>query len=243
MTAIFLKIIPWVVAGLSLASIAFIVFKKIPVLLKLPAAPPEGQEQVFGLRAVLVKIGTRLRGLRYSSYQPALVSWLEKVLRRLRLLVLKIDSVFVSWIGQSREKSQIWTVRSRAWMEQHRLKKIQKLQVLEKLDQAEILETIQKAKEDVRKEEIKNGKIEPEEAGSIMTQKIQTTTEAFVRDKEKKFIDEIARDPRNVEAYKQLGFLYCEQGNKDDAKNCFRQVLKLNPDDFEVISKIREMAE
>jgi tetratricopeptide (TPR) repeat protein len=170
--------------------------------------------------------------LRYSSYQPALAAWFEKTLRKLRLLLLKIDNVFLRMIGSSREKTQIWTVRSRAWMEQHRLKKIKKLEVLEKLDQAEIIETIQKAKEDV-----KNGKKDK----TSEVPKPELSEEELKQAEETSCIDIIARDPRNIEAYRRLGFLYCEQGNKEDAKNCFRQVLKLNPDDLEVISKMREL--
>jgi len=159
MKNLILYIAPWVVAGLSLVGVAVIIFRKIPLLLKLPAKPQEGQEQVYLLKALFQRIILRLRGLRYSHYQPALAAWFEKTLRKLRLSLLKIDNLFLKLIGSSREKTQIWTVRSRAWMEQHRLKKIQKLKVLEKLDQAEIFETIQKAKE-----EVKNGKVEKKPA-------------------------------------------------------------------------------
>lgn len=225
-----LNLAPWVAAGMCLAGIAIIILRKIPVLLKLPAEPQEGQTQPFLGKILLQKILLRIRGLKYSSYPALFSKWLEKTLRKTRVLILKIDNIFVNLIGKSREKSQIWTVRSRAWMEQHRLKKIQKLQVLEKLDQAEIIETIQKAKEEVRKEA--DGKKIDEAA----PEKVKFS-------EEKNCIDMIARDPRNVDAYKRLGFLYCEQGNKDDAKNCFKQVLKLNPDDLEVIGKMKELTE
>lgn len=224
-----LNILPWLIAGLSLGSIVFIVARKIPVLLKLPASAPDGQAPVFFVKAIAQKITLRIRGLRYSSYQPVFLAWVEKTLRRFRLWILKIDGLFVKWISRSREKTQIWTVRSRAWMEQHRLKKIQKLQILERLDQAELMETIQQAKSEVE-EDKKNGKI-----------KKQPEPQA-PKSEEKVCIDLIAQDPRNVEAYKRLGFYYCSRGNKDDAKNCFRQVLKLNPDDLEVVAKMRELA-
>lgn len=226
-----LNLIPWTIAVLSLLGIVIIVLRKIPLLLKLPPKPQEGQTQPFLGKILLQKIVLRIRGLKYSSYLALFSKWLEKTLRKIRVLILKIDNIFVSLIGKSREKSQIWTVRSRAWMEQHRLKKIQKLQVLEKLDQAEIIETIQKAKEEVREEEANGKKVE------------ETAPKKEELSEEKNCIDMIAKDPRNVDAYKRLGFLYCEQGNKDDAKNCFKQVLKLNPDDLEVISKMRELAE
>lgn len=230
MRAIIINFAPWVLAGLSLAGLVAIILRKIPVLLKLPEVPQDGQPQQFLVNDLFQKIILRLRGLRYSSVQPAIVNSIEKTLRKLRLLLLKIDNLFVNLIGRSREKSQIWTVRSRAWMEQHRLKKIQKLQVLEKLDQAEIIETIQKAKEEVREQE--NGKKEEKQ--------IRPKENGFVLE-EKRFIDLIARDPRDLEAYKQLGLLYLKQGDKEDAKNCFKQVLKLNPDDMEVISKMKEI--
>jgi tetratricopeptide (TPR) repeat protein len=234
MKTLVLNIVPWVVAALSLAGVAAIVLRKRPVLLKLPVRPPEGQEQVFLLRAVAQRFVLRLRGLRYSSFGPAMAAWFEKILRKLRLLLLKIDNVFLRMIGSSREKTQIWTVRSRAWMEQHRLKKIKKLEVLEKLDQAEIIETIQKAKEDV-----KNGNGKKEKKMEV--KKPEISDEELKQAEERNCIDMIARDPRNIEAYRRLGFLYCEQGNKEDAKNCFKQVLKLNPDDLEVISKMKEL--
>jgi len=235
MTTIIIKFVPWFIMALSVGAIAVIIGRKVPVLLKLPASPPEGQPQVFLLKKIFEKIILRLRGLRFSSYLPALASWAEKTLRKIRVVILKTDNLFVHLIGRSREKTQVWTVRSRAWMEQHRLKKIQKLQVLEKLDQAEILETIQKAKEEVKKEEEKNGKKLDDMPAPQVVQNPDVV-------EEKKCIDMIAQDPRNIEAYRQLGFLYCRQGNKDDAKNCFRQVLKLNPDDLEVISKMKELA-
>lgn len=230
--SIIIKFAPWVVAALSLFGIGIIVLRKIPVLLKLPTTPPDGQKPTFFLKVLFQKIGLRIKGLRYSSYQPALSSWFEKTLRKLRLSILKIDNIFVGLIDRSREKSQIWTVRSRAWMEQHRLKKIQKLQVLEKLDQAEIMETIQKAKKEIKEEE-KNQK--PVQSPEPLAQEDRKVLE------EKYCIDLIAKDPRSIDAYRRLGFLYLEQGNKEDAKNCFKQVLKLNPDDLEVVSKMKEL--
>src|SRR4030042_1595429 len=232
MKTLILNIAPWVMAGLSITSITFIFLRKRSLLLKLPARPPEGQEHVSIFKALIQKIIIRMKGLRYFSYQPAMAAWFEKILRKIRVLLLKIDNVFLRMIGASREKTQIWTVRSRAWMEQHRLKKIKKLEVLEKLDQAEIIETIQKAKE-----EVKNGKKEKKEE----EKKIEISEGELRQAEEANCIDLIARDPRNIESYRRLVFLYCELGNKEDAKNCFKQVLKLNPDDLEVISKMKEL--
>jgi tetratricopeptide (TPR) repeat protein len=156
--------------------------------------------------------------------------WLEKVLRKIRVVLLKTDNLFVDLISRAREKSQVWTVRSRAWMEQHQLRKIKKLEILEKLDKAQVVETIQKAKEEVKKNGGFKEKIKRPNFDAIACQ-----TE------ERKLIDLIARNPRDVQAFRKLGFLYCQMENKEDARNCFKQVIKINPGDFEVVSKLREI--
>jgi len=46
---------------------------------------------------------------------------------------------------------------------------------------------------------------------------------------EKKYIDIIAADPRNIEAFEGLGDLYYEQGMFSEAKETFKHVLKLDP--------------
>lgn len=42
-------------------------------------------------------------------------------------------------------------------------------------------------------------------------------------------IERIASNPRDLEAYERLGEYYMEQGNAQDAKECYRQVLRLSP--------------
>jgi len=216
MKALIYNLLPWIIAGISLLGIIILVLRKIPVLLKLPSEPLANQIVVSWRERLKMK----LQEFRHASLQPALTSWLEKTLRRVRLFILKIDRFFVNMIERVREKSQTMKARSRAWVEQHRLKKIEKLQVLEKLDQAEVSETIKKTQEAVQVSSKKKESIESEE---------------------KKLIEAIAKDPRDIVAYRQLGFLYLKQGNKKDAKNCFKEVLKIDPGDLAAISKMKEL--
>lgn len=46
---------------------------------------------------------------------------------------------------------------------------------------------------------------------------------------EQVLIERIALNPRDVEAYERLGDYYMENGNFGDAKECFKQVLRLSP--------------
>lgn len=46
---------------------------------------------------------------------------------------------------------------------------------------------------------------------------------------EQKYIELITKNPRNIIAYLKLGQLYQQQGNFADAKGCFQQILRLEP--------------
>lgn len=46
---------------------------------------------------------------------------------------------------------------------------------------------------------------------------------------EQVLIERIALNPRDIEAYERLGDYYLEGGSLDDAKECFKQVLRLSP--------------
>lgn len=59
--------------------------------------------------------------------------------------------------------------------------------------------------------------------------------------KEEALIARIARDPKDFTAYEALGDHYLEIGNIKDAKECYRQVLKLSPVHRLVKIKIRRL--
>lgn len=59
--------------------------------------------------------------------------------------------------------------------------------------------------------------------------------------REESLIARIARDPKDFTAYEELGDHYLEIGNIKDAKECYRQVLKLSPVHRMVKIKIRRL--
>lgn len=59
--------------------------------------------------------------------------------------------------------------------------------------------------------------------------------------REEDLIARIARDPKDFTAYEELGDHYLETGNIKDAKECYRQVLKLSPVHRMVKIKIRRL--
>ncbi len=59
--------------------------------------------------------------------------------------------------------------------------------------------------------------------------------------REENLIGRIARDPKDFTAYEELGDYYLEMENIKDAKECYRQVLKLSPVHRMVKIKIRRL--
>lgn len=58
---------------------------------------------------------------------------------------------------------------------------------------------------------------------------------------EEDFIASIAKNPKDFRAYEKLGDYYMDNGNIKDAKECYRQVLRLSPQNREVKMKIRRL--
>ncbi len=59
--------------------------------------------------------------------------------------------------------------------------------------------------------------------------------------KEAALIYRIAENPRDVEAYRELGDYYLDTGNTKDAKDSFKMVLKLRPRDLKAKSSLRDI--
>ncbi len=58
---------------------------------------------------------------------------------------------------------------------------------------------------------------------------------------EKKYIETIIKNPRDVRTYRSLGLLYLAQKNYKDAKESFKQILKINSKDKEAKKKLEEI--
>lgn len=80
----------------------------------------------------------------------------------------------------------------------------------------------------------------PREEG--MESKVPVADDASAKNQlEEILIERISMNPRDIEAYERLGDYYLEQDNLTDAKECYRQVLKLSPAYRLVKIKIRRL--
>lgn len=76
-----------------------------------------------------------------------------------------------------------------------------------------------------------------EEESKPVVDKVEATPEAHEED----FIRAIAVNPKDFAAYEKLGDYYMDNGNIKDAKECYRQVLRLSPANRGVKVKIRKL--
>lgn len=93
----------------SLIGIGVIVLAKMPALLKLPAQPKE----ILPSSSFSSRVRLRMKSWPYSEYRGKILSRLEKLLRKIRILFLKIDTLFLFGIKKAREKSQLWRIKSK----------------------------------------------------------------------------------------------------------------------------------
>ena len=233
----------------GIIGVGVIIARKVPTLAKLSR---EAQPSLNGKLGEEIK--TRLSGLKYSNFLPLVLSQLEKSLRKFRLFILRLDNLFVAWIKQARERSDVWTIRSRAWMEHRRLKKKEKTYLLEKLDKVEVSESLEKIHKEVAKDEdeafkekveivnsVEEAKVIEQEAGEIIEQQPEEEEILTVSEEEKKYIDAIAQNPKDVDSYRALCDIYVTQQSYSDARACFRQVLKLDPADEATKQKLESI--
>jgi len=59
---------------------------------------------------------------------------------------------------------------------------------------------------------------------------------------EKKYIEVISLDSKNIKVFKELGRLYFEQKNYEEAKQTFEHILKLKQDDEDIYASLAEIA-
>lgn len=72
-------------------------------------------------------------------------------------------------------------------------------------------------------------------------QRIVPETAPEDRKREEALIHRIAENPKDIEAYRELGDYYLSVGNVKDSKDSFKMVLKLRPRDLKAKSSLREI--
>lgn len=99
---------------------------------------------------------------------------------------------------------------------------------------AENQEKIKSSTSEVEEEKI----IRPTVSSKVVRPKARTEMKDRLEDL---LIERIAANPKDVEAYERLGEYYMEIDSLTDAKECFKQVLKLDPKNGNVKYRMRRL--
>jgi len=215
------NIILFVVIGLSLAGLLFIVYRKIGVLSNLSEEEITILERKKGIFQKIKEIDSKQHWLNF-------IISLEKFLRRLKIIFLKIENLLTIWIKGLRGKSQIMTQKSRDWIKQKEIKRrIPKEKNISDKEKKEVPIEINK-KEDIIQSEEDDDELSISELKKPIKE-------------EQKWIDLIVENPNNITAYKFLGLLYWKQHNYSDAKASLELAIKMGCKDKKVEEVLKEL--
>ncbi len=246
------SIIPPILVVLSLAAIIVFVAKKSKKIanLELDENPEERfAENRLAESSRMAKVFAKIKNVKNEDIKHFGLAFLEQITRRSRLLFLKLEMQCAGWSSYIREKR-----KKRA---EKKTKKAESMEVANAEKESAYKEeefvrrrdggSEEKAGSAAKTEkgfskfsleslkERKTGALPPEPEEKvfkpIISDKIVSPRpRAEIRDRlEELLVERIAVNPRDIEAYERLGEYYLEIGNFADSKECFKQVLKLNP--------------
>jgi tetratricopeptide (TPR) repeat protein len=226
------SIIPPIIIVLSLIGIILFLMKKAPQVRELGEdAPRKRGTDVFSPAAggAVEKNGARMQAVKHGFFLT-----LEKTTRKFKVMFLKLENKFTTWNESIKQKRKKHT------------------------DEAEQ----KKEPED----EVFSGSFQrPENGGSqkfsrrgvyvresleerlgrpMVSEKaaVPAMKDPEIKDRlEKLLIERIAVNPKDTEAYERLGEYYFEIRNYNYAKECFKQVIKLNPGNQDAKSRMKRL--
>lgn len=255
--------IPPILIVVSLAGIVIFLIKKAPQVASLEDFSAE--VDLNKKRSLLARIIRKKEPTEEGKdFKHRILLFLEKITKKLKLLFLKLENIFSSWGDSFRNKRQAREEERIAQLEEI----IEKKEIFkrEKLNVSEEEEIAIHFTEPVRPvepvqpmkpvEEPVNKPVQPIKP-VISVKPIEPIIESIKEEKKEKvkprgkkknkevleniLVERIATNPRDTEAYEQLGEYYLEVGQWDYAKECFKQVLKIDPKSSSVKKKMKKL--
>ncbi|MDO9230969.1 MAG: tetratricopeptide repeat protein [bacterium] len=208
-------IIPPILIVVSLVGIIVFLVKKAPEVAKLEKEDEKIKEGLNIPKKSIWSILRRKNVEEHKDFKHKTLLFLEKITKKLKVFFLKMENMFTNWGESIRNKRK-------AREEEHVVRAL------------ELIEENKFSKEIEKSEVLENTKIEEKEEES----------ESKIEKKdilEKILVERIATNPKDIEAYERLGEYYFEIENWNYAKECFKQVLKLNPRNIGIRSKMRKL--
>ncbi len=242
------SIIPPMLVILSLIGLIVFLMKKSKKAADLSVETPE--EKIFREQETKAgffrKIFSGAKSIKGENARHFFLAVLEKITRSSRIIFLKLESRFGGWSSLIREKrkkrikkgfkgSEIAEDDAMRRLQEYEPGKsaaIKKEKIGKKAENTESktgrlsIEDLKEKNEAVRAAEAEEKIVKP-----IISEKVASPRpRTEIKDRlEELLIERIAVNPKDIEAYERLGEYYLEIRSLGDAKECFKQVLKLDP--------------
>lgn len=177
--------------------------------------------------------------IRFNYVGKRVIHLLEKILSLLKIIFRKTEQVMSIWLTKLRarrdEKKHENSLKEELWKDTSKKEKFfQEIEKVEKIS-ANLTETEEKINYTASDVIIRKKFIDE----PVIIQKKEPLPEDKAR--ETALIYRIAENPRDIEAYREIGEYYMQIDNIKDAKEAFKMVLKLRPRDLKAKSSLREI--
>ncbi|EKE10619.1 MAG: hypothetical protein ACD_15C00225G0003 [uncultured bacterium] len=238
--------IPPILIVLSLAGIIIFFMKKAPQIASLSDEDDLEKEKKAMMAKVTFwgKIKFALKGINWGGVKNIFFVFSEKLTRRARIIFLRLESRSKNLNDSIRNKKNNHINRN-AGDKLHNSQDLEdpiiervnsyepkKKSYLSEMKNALHRDNGSKAKTDDLEERI----IKPMVSDKVVTPSGRSEMKDRLEDL---LIERIAANPKDVEAYERLGEYYMEIDSLGDAKECFKQVLKLDPKNRNVKYRMR----
>ena len=217
--------VPLLLAFLSFAGICWIIAKKIPILRSLPQT---GEFSGYLSGDFFVSLPKKISGVAGKDALIAFFGFLEKRLRQVKIVVLKIDNKIAAMIKKLRDR-----------IVHHETMKENGFASRDDAKSSGFFSGFSAKKESIFGGLSAGG-------GSASSGKTAKQTEIKkgldeIQVREEQWIEILSKDPANIDAYKELGKIYLATNRHQEAKETLAFALKLNPQDEEIRRYLRNL--
>lgn len=223
-------LIPLIIFAASVGSLVYITRKKSAVLKQFSSQTNIQIGETGGFSAFIHEMLPEIFGVfekeKVAGHQSYILVELEKNLRKTRMFFLRLDALFFRWIHSIREKHADVQQVIKEKAEEKPVSYTQSYEVpTPELVSVSIPATL--PSEPIIAEPVKPVEPQPEPTSNPIP--TAEPVAEIVLPQEQVLIQRIASDPKNAMLYKQLGDLYMNLQQFNDAKHAFELAMQLNP--------------
>lgn len=245
------QIVPPVLVILSLVGIVVFFMKKSAQIVNLDDEETLAQEKIDMLAEAgfFRRIIIRMKNLGWRDIKHFLLAILESLLGIFRIVFLKLES-------KSKQMSDLIRKNKNDISEKAEIENIEKDDIINKVINYQPEKEdgyFQKFKKSVSLDKTEKNKSKEKESTidyertfrpTVSDRVVTPQSRTEMKDRlEGLLIERIAANPKDVEAYERLGEYYMEIDSINDAKECFKQVLKLDPKNRNVKYRMKRLEE